>query len=179
MEQVILAFEGEKNVRHIRDIMESAGLAEGVICHSAAEVKRLAGRQGIYTVICGYKLPDETVQSLAADLPESCSILVLAAQSMLDLIDDSERVLKLSAPATRSDLISVVETLLSRERKEERCAHALRSREEVHLIERAKTRLMAELDMSEEEAHRFLQKKSMDTGTRLPQTAQMVLDGAF
>ena len=31
--------------------------------------------------------------------------------------------------------------------------------------------------MSEEQAHRYLQKKSMDSGARLTQTAQLVLDG--
>ena len=179
MEQVILAFEGEKNARHIRDIIEKSGLAEGIICHSAAEVKRLAGLQGIYTVVCGYKLPDETAQSLADDLPRSCSILVLAVQSMLDLIDDDEKLYKLSAPATRSELLSQVEMLLSRGRRAEGCAHIPRSQEEINLIERAKAYLTAERGMSEEEAHRFLQKKSMDTGKKLTQTAQMVLDGGF
>lgn len=179
MEQVILAFEGEKNARHIRDIIESFGLAECLICHSAAEVKRLAGRQGIHAVICGYKLPDDTAQGLADDLPESCSILVLAVQSMLDLIGDDERVFKLSAPATRSDLLSMVDMILSKGCREELYTHAPRSQEEIHLIKKAKARLMEERKMNEEEAHRFLQKKSMDTGTKLPQTAQMVLDGAF
>ena len=32
--------------------------------------------------------------------------------------------------------------------------------------------------MTEEQAHRFLQKKSMDSGAKLIQTAQLVLEGA-
>ena len=32
--------------------------------------------------------------------------------------------------------------------------------------------------MTEEQAHRFLQKSSMDNGTKLLQTAQTVLDSA-
>lgn len=179
MEQVILAFEGEKNARHIRDIVENAGLAECLVCHSAAEVKRLSGSQGIYTVICGYKLPDETAQSLADDLPETCSILILAVQSMLDLVDDREGLFKLPAPVARNDLISMVNRLLSRGSRMGRHIRPQRPMEELSLIENAKRRLMSERGISEEEAHRFLQKKSMDTGTRLPQTAQMVLDGAF
>ena len=34
-----------------------------------------------------------------------------------------------------------------------------------------------ELGMTEEQAHRFLQKKSMDSGAKLIQTAQLVLEG--
>lgn len=178
MEQVILAFEGEKNVRRIRDIIENAGLAECLVCHSAAEVKRLAGQQGINTVICGYKLPDETAQSLAADLPEYCSILVLAVQSMLELIDDEE-IFKLSAPASKNDLLAMVRMLLLRGRRAERYIRSRRPAEEISLIEDAKRLLITERGMSEEEAHRFLQKKSMDAGMKLIQTAQMILDGAF
>ena len=32
--------------------------------------------------------------------------------------------------------------------------------------------------MTEEQAHRFLQKRSMDTGAKMVQTAQLVLDRA-
>ena len=32
--------------------------------------------------------------------------------------------------------------------------------------------------MTEAQAHRFLQKKSMDSGAKLIQTAQLVLEGA-
>ena len=32
--------------------------------------------------------------------------------------------------------------------------------------------------MTEEQAHRYLQKKSMDSGAKLVQTAQLVLDSA-
>ena len=35
---------------------------------------------------------------------------------------------------------------------------------------------MEKFCMEEEEAHKFLQHKSMDTGTRLAETAQIVLD---
>ena len=48
--------------------------------------------------------------------------------------------------------------------------------EEVRLIRRAKELLMEVNRMSEAEAHRFLQKRSMDTGLRLEQTARLVIE---
>ena len=50
-----------------------------------------------------------------------------------------------------------------------------RSEEERELLLRAKAKLMAE-GLSEEEAHRALQKKSMAAGVRLAQAARMVLE---
>ena len=43
-------------------------------------------------------------------------------------------------------------------------------------VRRAKELLMDVNRMSEAEAHRFLQKRSMDTGLRLEQTARLVIE---
>ena len=43
-------------------------------------------------------------------------------------------------------------------------------------MEQAKAVLMGRDGMTEEQAHRFLQKRSMDQGTRLADTARRVLD---
>jgi response regulator NasT len=43
------------------------------------------------------------------------------------------------------------------------------------MIDRAKRGLMKKNRMTEEEAHRYLQKTSMDSGTGLTETAQMIL----
>ncbi len=45
------------------------------------------------------------------------------------------------------------------------------------LVESAKARLMERQDMTEAEAHRFLQKRSMDSGVRLVDVARLVLSG--
>ena len=50
-----------------------------------------------------------------------------------------------------------------------------RSKEQEALIRQAKELLMNRNNMSEEEAHRYLQKSSMDSGTNMVETAEMVL----
>ena len=52
-----------------------------------------------------------------------------------------------------------------------------RSEEEMALIDEAKSLLMERHGMTEEQAHRFLQKKSMDSGAKMVQTAKLVLGG--
>ena len=68
--------------------------------------------------------------------------------------------------------------LLQVGRRLERAARPQRSQEELALIDRAKALLMDRNGMTEEQAHRYLQKKSMDSGAKLIQTAQQVLDSA-
>ena len=43
------------------------------------------------------------------------------------------------------------------------------------MIEQAKAVLMERNSFSEDEAHRYIQKRSMDNGTGLVETAQMIL----
>lgn len=171
-----MAFEGEKGAGRIRDIIENAGLAECFICHSGAEVKRLVHKQGVSTVVCGYKLRDETAESLFADLPLNCSMLVIAVQNMLDLIE-SDDIFKLAAPVSRNDLLASVWMLLQAGHRMEKFIGFQRCEEARETIEKAKGVLMDRHGMTEEQAHRFLQKKSMDSGAKLVQIAQLVLDG--
>lgn len=50
-----------------------------------------------------------------------------------------------------------------------------RSEEEQNLLKQAKSILMERNGMTEEEAHRYMQKCSMDSGTNMVETAQMVI----
>ena len=178
MEKVILAFAGEKTAERIRDIIEGAGVAACQVCHSAAEVKRLVRKERISIIVCGYKLRDETAECMAEDLPTTCSVLILAVQSFLDLMS-GDNIFKLAAPAARNDLLASVRMLLQVSNRIEQAARPRRGAEERKLIQDAKAILIDRHGMTEEEAHRFLQKKSMDSGARLTQTAQMVLDGLW
>lgn len=178
MEKVILAFESEKTMARVREIIETAGLACCLVCHSAAEVKRVVNKQHVSMVVCGYKLKDETAETLFEDLPPACSMLIVAVQNMLNLINNDE-IFQLSAPVSRNDLISSVRMLLQVGHRLEKFVRPQRSAEERAVIEEAKAILMDRNGMTEEQAHRFLQKKSMDSGAKLIQTAQMVIDGTW
>ncbi len=178
MEKVILAFSGERNGARIRELLESAGVAQCLVCHSAAEVKRLVRRRQACAVICGYKLPDETAESLFEDLPAACSMLVIATQDYLELIP-GDHIFKVAAPVSRGELLSCVEMLLQVGRRMAKYARPQRSSQEQALIEEAKGMLMERRGMTEAQAHSYLQKKSMDCGTKLAQTAQLLLSGTW
>ena len=70
-----------------------------------------------------------------------------------------------------------VRMLMQTGHRRERTVKNQRTDEERAVVERAKHILIERNGMSEEQAHRFLQKKSMDSGVKLVQTAQMILDG--
>ena len=177
MEQVIVAFENTKNAGRIKDILETSGTASCILCKTADQVRRTVNKLHITAVICGFKLADQSAEALAGDLPPSCAVLVLASQNLLDLLQDDD-LFRLPAPVSKGDLTASVRMLLQMGRRLERALRPRRSPEEQALIQQAKALLMDRNGMTEEQAHRFLQKTSMDNGTKLLQTAQMVLDSA-
>ena len=84
----------------------------------------------------------------------------------------------LSMPLKVHELIQTVETMsytITRMRKKRRTEPKVRSEEEKRMLQDAKELLMVRNNMSEEEAHRYIQKRSMDNGTGLIETAQMIL----
>ena len=174
MRQVIVAFERQSNCDRLREILEGSGEFSCVVCRSAAQVKRAARKLRLDLVVCGFKLTDESCESLFYDLPQRCFMLMIAPQAQLDLCE-AEGILKLQSPVRRSELLASVRLLAQLTAASHSYAPG-RSREERELVERAKQVLMGHSGMSEEQAHRFLQKQSMDSGARLADTARQVLE---
>ena len=108
---------------------------------------------------------------LAQDLRGSGAVLVVSSPANLSFCQ-GENLFKLATPAARSDFFATLE-LMGRSVP---ARPPRRKLEDQRLIDRAKSLLMDVNRMTEGEAHRFLQKRSMDTGTRLLDTAQWVLD---
>lgn len=177
MERLIVAFENERDAQRIRDVIETAGIASCILCRSAAEVKRLVRETQLMTVICGFKLPDDSCQSLRNDLPAGCKMLLIAAQSRMELVA-GENIFKLVSPVKKSELLDAVEMLFKFQRKAKTGGISRRADEEKCMVAEAKQKLMVRYGMTEEEAHRFLQKQSMDNGAKLADTARMVMENS-
>ena len=174
MDTVIVAFENAKFVRQFRDLMESAGVAECLPCSSGDQVRRLLQRQGASCVICGPHLTDGPAEWLFEDLPPACLMLMVGPKHQLDLCGSPD-IFKLATPLRQEETILTVRLLIQFSRRMERMVRSSRSASEQRDIDRAKRALMEQKGLTEEEAHHRLQKRSMDEGRRLVQTARQVL----
>lgn len=173
MRQVIVAFERQSNCDRLREALESTGEFTCLTCRSAAQVKRTVGKLRLDLVVCGFKLADESCEALYGDLPQRCAMLMVAPQDRLDLCAASG-IFRLPTPVGRAELLASVRLLAQLAQAWE--APLQRSELERELVEQAKTALMVQNGMTEEQAHRFLQKRSMDRGARMAATARQVLD---
>ena len=174
MRQVIVAFESRANRERIRDILEGTGEFSCLLCQNGDEVRRVVRKLRLDIVVCGFKLGEESSESVFFDLPQRCVMLMIAPQDRLELCE-AEGIFKLQTPLRRSELLASVRMLAQLRHPGRDSGPAQRSQEERELVQRAKAVLMDRHGMTEEQAHRFLQKQSMDNGARLTETAKLVL----
>ena len=126
-------------------------------------------------VICGYKLSEMTVSDLAYDLGNVAMVLAIAPPQQLEMCRN-ENVFKLPTPFTKADLVSSVRMLCSWRPSILKPPHRDRSDKETAEINKAKELLMNKNGMTEEEAHRFIQRRSMDTGAKAIETARVIIE---
>ena len=177
MSHIIVVFSKQENAVNIRNILLRAGIDVSAVCMTGAKALQYTDTWGEGSVVCGYRLQDMQYTELREMLPESFEMLLAAPPDRwMDSLPPG--VVGLPSPVKVHDLVNTVEMMLqaaARRRKKRRESVRERSGSEKEIISQAKALLMERNHMSEEEAHRYLQKSSMESGTTMPEMAQMVL----
>ena len=173
MTKVIVAFAEEGQCERIAGALEGAGIPVFRRCLSGAEVMRALNLCQDGVLICGAVLRDRTADGIAEDAGERMLTLVAARPERLALCENVN-LFRLPWPFGRAELVSAVRMLLQ--------LHDMRKPSrgeggEREIIERAKLRLMEERGLSEPEAHRMLQRASMNLGIRMTEAARRILNG--
>jgi len=175
MSGIIVAFSNEEAQRRTVLLLESGGYIPAACCATGAEAIRAARKLGGASIICGFRLRDMTANDLAVSLRGVSALLVVSTAANLDFCE-GENLFKLASPARKADFFTSLELLLAFRAAKLRHSSPLRDEPEQRLIRRAKELLMDINRMSEAEAHRFLQKRSMDAGMKLAETAQLMIE---
>ncbi len=178
MTGVIVALPKADDAKNIKNLLVRNGISVVGVCTTGAQALAFADGLNGGVILCGYKLADMIYSQLYADLPFGFEMLLLASQTIIagGMVDSG--IMCLSMPLKVHDLINTVDMMIQGiERRKRKCRSVPRERneEELKLIKEAKEVLMNRNHMSEEEAHRYIQKCSMDSGTNMVETARMVL----
>ena len=176
MSSIIVALPKLEDAKHIRDILHRYGLKTAAICTTGSNVLAQVHQLDVGVVISGKKFCDMNYIQLMEYLPESFEMLLLASRGTLESCPLG--IMKLAFPIRANDLVGSVEMICAQlERKYGKVKRAPKKRteREQNYINNAKWVLMERNNMTEQEAFRYIQKCSMDTGTNMVETAQMIL----
>lgn len=172
---IIVAFPKPEDSRAIRSLLSRNGFNVVANCTTGASAINRADDIGEGIIITGYKLPDMLYSDIVDNVGDNFEVILLASKSRL--MEDNTGVATLEMPLKVRDLINSVEMMenqiLSKRHKTKR-KPGTRSPEDQAIINQAKEALMTVQNLTEEQAHRYLQKNAMDSGCTMVEVAKMV-----
>ncbi len=179
MSSILVANSNADYAKKIAAVLRSGGLNVSGVCTTGSQVMDFTNRHyqgGI--VICSEKLMDMPALNLPRVVGSGYDFLFILKAPMPN-VSDSLTCTSLILPINRMDLISTVNMLLSISDysslsiKKKIASGTL---DEKQMIETAKNLLIERNHFTEAQAHRFIQKKSMDTGKKMIETALIILN---
>lgn len=176
MVSVIVVFPKLEDAKNIRNLLVRNGYDVIGVCTSGAQALQMLEHLSDGIILCGYRFNDMLYTELYECLPPNIQMLLAASPHILDECRDND-IVCLALPLKVHDLINTLEMMAAailRQRRKRKTKPKQRSEEEQKVIDGAKKLLMERNNMTEEEAHRYIQKCSMDSGNTLVETAQMV-----
>lgn len=177
MTGILIVFPKMEDGKSIRNLLVRHGYDVAAVCTLGSQVLNNIDMLNSGIIISGYKYQDMYYTELKASLPPGFDMLLMASARVCGECEDPD-VICVAMPLKVQDLMSTLEMMCrnqARRRKKLRGGPKQRSEAEKRILWEAKAILMERNHMTEEEAHRYIQKCSMDSGTSLTETAQMVI----
>lgn len=177
MASIIVALPKLEEAKGVKNLLIRNGFQVNGVCQSGAQAINYMDELNSGLIISGYRLSDMMYHELYDNLSNDFQMLLLASKTNMDECTEKD-LMVLSMPLKLQDLLSSVElmvTEIDRQRRRKRLQPKVRDAGDKTIIDEAKKLLMDKNGMSEEEAHRYIQKCSMDSGTNMVETAQKVL----
>lgn len=176
MSGIIVALPKIEDAKAMKSLLIRNGYDNVFSCSTGAKAINIADEQYEGIIISGYRLPDMSYVDLLDNVGDGFEMLVIASKQKL--LEMEIEVATLEMPIKVRDFLNSVEmmehNLFERTRKKKR-KPGQRSDEEKAVINQAKEVLMEKNNLSENEAHRYIQKSAMNSGRTMVETAEMIL----
>ena len=177
MTSIIIVLPKLEDGKKIKNLLVRNGFSVSAVCGCGAQAVNMMDDYDDGIIICGYKLADMMYSELHDYMPPGFEMLLMASDHLLAECTGND-IMCLSMPLKLYDFLNTVELMtnsIAYKRKKRKSQPRTRRPEESALINETKALLMSRNNMTEDEAHRYIQKCSMDSSTNLVETAKMVL----
>lgn len=172
---VLVVSASQKGYDYIAELLPQSEFCPIDHATSAGEAKQAILARSYDIVAINTPLPDEFGVSFALDISEDedVAVLLMVKSDVYEQVSykvEDHGIFTVAKPGTKQMIYQAIKLLVAsraRVRRAEMKAAGLKSKmEEIRLINRAKWLLIDRLGMNEDEAHRYIEKQSMDT--RIP-----------
>lgn len=171
MDSALLVSRGEKSNAFFTEMLSAASVSQIFALPTCGEARRLLMEREFDLVIVNAPLPDESGESLARHIAAKGSsqvILVVKSEyyEEVSAVTEEDGVLTVAKPVNRTifwsalKLAKAAQARLRQVRSEN--SRLQQKLEDIRVVNRAKYLLISHLSMSEQEAHRYIEKQAMD-----------------
>ena len=174
MDSALIVSNSEKGTNFIIQMLNAASIQEIEVLKSCGESRRLLIEREFDLVIVNAPLRDESGESLSRYVASKniSQVILLVNSEHFDEISavcEEDGVLTVSKPVNRTIFWSALKLASSAQKQVKRIQaenNMLKQKiEDIRAIDRAKCLLISYLSMSEQEAHRYIEKQAMDLRT--------------
>ena len=184
MESALIISSTEKGFDFLSEALNAAGIKQVVIRSSCSEARRLLAEQTFDLVIINAPLRDETGEKLSRHIASSgiSQVILMVRSEYFDAVSaacENDGVLTVSKPMNRTVFWAAMTLAKSAQNRIKRAqaenAELKQKIEDIRIVDRAKLILISYMNMSEKEAHRYLEKQAMDQRTTKRAVAEGIL----
>jgi len=184
MDNALIVSNSEKQTASFTEMLEAASVRRVVVLQSCGEARRYLLDRDVDLVMINSPLQDESGENFARHIvSKGASQVILAVKSEhFDAVTagcENEGVLTISKPVNQAvfwSALMLAKSAWGRIRRFESENERLkRTIEDIRIVDKAKWALVSRLKLSEEEAHRLIEKQAMNTRSTRRQIAEEVL----
>ncbi|ETO95119.1 ANTAR domain protein [Lachnoanaerobaculum sp. MSX33] len=175
MSDIIIAFPNPSDSKVLRSILIKNGYSIVGVVASGAQAINLSDDIDYGIVVCAYQLNDMQYMEIKENMNETCELLLVCSPGKLDENPD-EDINFLPMPFKVIELVKKVSEISDKlyyERKRKKKQEE-RGSKNFMAIQKAKELLIKYKNMTEPEAHKYLQISSMKNGETIINTAKKI-----
>ena len=178
---VLIVSSGQKAYQLFSELLPAGSFSPVLSVSTAGEARRLLVDRIFDILIINTPLSDVSFATEVAE-KEGCSILLLVKAEIQDEVSSQVEdygIFTLPKPASRQMIYQALKFLSASQAKvralQDKATSLQAKMEEIRLVNRAKLLLIDHLKMSEPEAHRYIEKRAMDTCVKRREIAENII----
>ena len=168
MRDILVAYPSKDTALKLRSLLEGEGFNVTYVCATGASVLNIAQDMNEGVVVCAESLRDMTAGNIAEHLPPDFDIVALTRG---DTESFRSNLIYMPLPVDRQDFLNTVGVLCNSV-----SSFTRRKDGEDDVISKAKLILREVNGFSEVQAHKYLQRESMNRGKKITELAQEIIN---
>ena len=184
MDSALIVSSAQKGTSFILEMLNAAEIREVATAATCGEARRMLLEREFDLIIINAPLKDETGESFSRHIASDglAQVILIVKSEYFDEISaicEEDGVLTVAKPVNRTIFWSALKLAGSAQKQLQRVQaenDSLKQRiEDIRITDRAKYMLISTMNMSEQDAHRYIEKQAMDKRTTKRAIAEEIL----